>query len=152
MGRMNGYPDNEIKARMEAKEVPFDQSGDIAPINQPWWEHNKQELNTPPLSNKASSPKESPSVSPDWEIKFDKKVKELDSILPDKNNDSPVFEFGYQINKEDWIYTVPDWGNIKSFIHKTIEEVIDEIDRYEKEDDLYLVEFKQQLKDKYGIK
>lgn len=52
---------------------------------------------------------------------FDEKVKELNDSSQDLSTDSDgeTKEFGYKTNVNDWIYTTPDWSNIKTYIHQS---------------------------------
>lgn len=66
------------------------------------------------------------------EREFEEKVNQLRREVPDTNEESDVFEFGYKINVSDTLYTIADWGNIKSHLHQSqlsiIKAVIEEVE------------------------
>jgi hypothetical protein len=64
---------------------------------------------------------------------FDEKVFELKRLAPKGNSDSESVDFGYRCRKDGWIWTIPDWGNIKHFITTAIlderERICEELDK-----------------------
>ena len=49
----------------------------------------------------------------EWEKEFDQKISELKR----DGGTEEIYEFGYRtITTQNEIYTIPDWGNVKSFI------------------------------------
>ena len=58
-----------------------------------------------------------------WEQEFDKEISELDNPHYLDNANGDVARFGYKTETDNgWIYTIPDWGNVKEFIRSTREE------------------------------
>lgn len=51
---------------------------------------------------------------------FDEKVNELRRDLGTEK----VYEFGYKTIKGNEMFTVPDWGNIKAFLHQRTEDLL----------------------------
>lgn len=54
----------------------------------------------------------------DWEREFDEKVNELRQDLGSEE----VHEFGYKYRQGDEIFAVTDWGNVKAFISKWLQQ------------------------------
>lgn len=68
-----------------------------------------------------------------WMEEFDEKVKELKDQHPGHLKESEPVYFGYTVDRDDEIFRVVDFGNIKSFIAETREEArLDEKDRITK--------------------
>lgn len=65
--------------------------------------------------------KPSPENKERWEKDWDAKVKELKDQRPSLYKIAPVVEFGYSVDRDDELFRVVDFGNIKKFIH-TIEQ------------------------------
>lgn len=59
---------------------------------------------------------------------FDKKFNELRNL--DKfniANESKLVEFGFKVKRGDEIFSIVDFGNIKSFFFSQIDKILDEI-------------------------
>lgn len=53
-----------------------------------------------------------------WRDEFQKQLQELNESVPEHGHDGDIKEFGYKAYDccGDFIYTVPDWGNIEKWI------------------------------------
>ena len=63
---------------------------------------------------------------------FDKYVKELKQLdYPYRDGDTETVYFGYKTNRNNEIFTVTDWGNVRKFVEKVYasakREVIEEV-------------------------
>lgn len=52
--------------------------------------------------------------------KFDEKVKELSNPFYLDNADGDTADFGYKTLRDNEIFTITDWGNVKKFLHEAI--------------------------------
>lgn len=53
----------------------------------------------------------------DIDKQFDEKVNEIRYDDINVTKESPVREFGYKVLRDDEVFTITDFGNIKKFIH-----------------------------------
>lgn len=65
---------------------------------------------------------------------FDKYVKELKQLdYPYRDGDTETVYFGYKTNRNNEIFTVTDWGNVRKFVEKVYtsakQEVIEEVEK-----------------------
>lgn len=66
----------------------------------------------------------------DWEKEFDEKVNELRNAeiveITNRVGQSAVVYFGYRVRKENELFKIVDFGNIKSFIRQAIQQAREE--------------------------
>ncbi len=77
--------------------------------------------------------------SSEWEEEFDKKVKELKNQKPAHLRESEPVEFGYTVDRDDEIFRVVDFGNIKRFISSLLKTARQEEYKAKYEELIYAV-------------
>jgi hypothetical protein len=65
--------------------------------------------------------KEELQSSERWGKEFDENVNELRRDLAEGDGEGEVHKFGYKVKRGNELFTVPDWGNVKSFIRSLLE-------------------------------
>jgi len=72
-------------------------------------------------------------IPPSWEERFENHLKELnhDDNYEPISGDTESHYFGFKhLTNDRWVYTIADWGNIKSFIAQTLREERERMIKY----------------------
>lgn len=66
-------------------------------------------------------------VEEDFEKEVDTLQQLSNQLLDKKEADSDIVRFGYKTIKDDEIYTITDWKNIKTFLSSSIRKVVESV-------------------------